>query len=327
MKAIIWSKYGGPEFLTLEDVEKPTPKDNEVLIKVHSATVTAGDCEIRSLSFAPFFRLAFRILFGFFKPRNVILGQELSGVIESIGKDVTSFKIGDPVFATTGLKFGAYAEYICLKEKRSEGVLLTIPNNMDLEAAACVPFGGLEALHFIRQAQLKKGQSLLIIGAGGSIGSKAIQIAKDIGAEITAIDSKEKLSFLKTVGADHVIDYKEENFAKSGLKYDVIFDVVGKNRLKDCLNSLTEYGHYVLSNPKLSSMFKYKRANNRSHQTVYAGTTVQKNEDLLYLKTLIEAGKLTSYIDKSYPLKDITAAHQYVEAGHKKGNLVLRVSE
>jgi NADPH:quinone reductase-like Zn-dependent oxidoreductase len=331
MKAIIWTKYGPPDVLQLKEVEKPTPKDNEVLIKIHVATVTMGDCEIRNLKFSGLLRYLMRIYFGLRKPRKItILGQELAGEIEAVGNDVKLFKKGDQVFATTGFHFGAYAEYICLPEESKDGVVALKPDNMTYEEAAVVPIGGIEALHFLRKADIQKGQTILISGASGSIGTVAIQLAKYYGAEVTGVGNPKSLNVMKSLGADKVIDYTKEDFTESGETYDVIFDVIGKSPFSSCVNSLNERGTYLLANPKISLINREKRASKKSDKKYISGNmdnTSERTEQLNFLKELIEAGKITSVIDRRYSLEKIVEAHNYVETGMKTGNVVIILEE
>ena len=328
MKAIVWTAYGQPEVLQLEEVEKPTPKANEVLIRIHATTVTAGDCEARNLKFPILFRLLMQMYVGLRKPKRItILGQELAGEIEAIGKDVKRFKAGDQVFGTTGLGFGAYAEYICLPEKSAMGVLATKPANMTYAEAAAVPTGGLEALHFMRKGNIQRGEKVLIIGAGGSIGSFAVQLARHFGAEVTGVDSSGKLNMLRTIGADHVIDYTQEEITKHAETYDVIFDVMGKSSFSGSLRSLKQNGRYLLGNAGLLHMVRGQWTSIRSSKKVLIGAANQKNEDLLFLKALIETGQLISVIDRRYPLEQIAEGHRYVDTGQKKGNVVITISQ
>jgi len=327
MKAIVCTKYGPPEVLQLKEVEKPTPKDNEVLIRVYATTVTAGDCELRSLKFPPHFQLLMRIGFGFRGPRKKILGQELAGEIEAVGKDVKRFRQGDQVFAHAGLGMGAYAEYKCPPEepKGRDGLLAIKPANMTYEEAAAVPTGGLEALHYLRKGNIQSGQKVLVHGAGGSIGTFAIQIAKYFGAEVTGVDSTGKLDIMRSIGADQVIDYTQEDFTESGETYDVIFDVVGKSSFSRSVRSLKENGRYLIANPGLSQMVRGLWTSMIGSKKVIGGGTDYKTDQLIFLKELIEAGKINSVIDRSYPLEQIAEAHRYVEKGHKKGNVVITV--
>lgn len=328
MKAIVWTAYGPPEVLQLKEVKKPTPRANEVLIRIHATTVTAGDCEARNLKFPILFRLLMQMYVGLRNPKRItILGQELAGEIEAIGKDVKRFKVGDQVFGTTGLGFGAYAEYICLPEKSAMGVLATKPANMTYAEAAAVPTGGLEALHFIRKGTIQRGEKVLIIGAGGSIGSFAVQLAKYFGAEVTGVDSSGKLNMLRTIGADHVIDYTQEEITKHAEIYDVIFDVMGKSSFSGSLRSLKQNGRYLLGNAGLSQMARGRWTSIRSSKKVLIGAATQKNEDLLFLKALIETGKIKSVIDRRYPLEQIAEGHRYVDTGQKKGNVVITISQ
>jgi NADPH:quinone reductase-like Zn-dependent oxidoreductase len=331
MKAIVWTKYGSPDVLQLKEVEKPTPKEDEVLIRIYATTVTAGDCEARSLKFPLLLGLPVRMYVGLRKPERItILGQELAGEIEAVGKDVKLFKEGDQIFAATGFGFGAYAEYKCLPEEPQMGVLATKPANMTYEEAAAVPVGGLEALHFLRKGNIQSGQKVLINGAGGSIGTFGIQLAKYFGAEVTGVDSTGKLDMLCSIGADQVIDYTQEDFTKSGQTYDVIFDVVGKSSFSGSMRSLKQNGRYLLANPRLSKMVRGLWTSTTSSlsavqagKKVISGTASYKTEDLIYLKELIEAGKIKTVIDRRYPLEQVAEAHRYVETGHKKGNVVI----
>ncbi|MHA2251773.1 MAG: NAD(P)-dependent alcohol dehydrogenase [Candidatus Kariarchaeaceae archaeon] len=328
MKAIVWTKYGPPEVLQLKEVEKPTPKDNELLIKIHATTVFAGDCELRSLKLPILFKLPLRMFMGLRRPRgNKILGQEFAGEIEAVGKDVKLFKKGDPVFAATGFGMGGYAQYICFPEdpRSIDGVLTTKPTNMTFEEVVSVSVGGLNALHFLRKANIQSGQKVLINGAGGSIGTIAIQLAKYHGAEVTAVDHTEKLNMLSSIGADHVIDYIKEDFTKRGEIYDVIFDVVGKSSYSGSLKSLKKNGYYLLANPRMSQMVRRLWTVVTSSKNVIGGTVTYHTRDLDFLKELIEAGRLTSVIDRRYPLEEMVEAHRYVDTGQKKGNVVITV--
>src|SRR3989441_1063976 len=322
MKAAVCTRYGPPEVLQLKELEKPTPKDNEVLVRVYAATVTAGDCELRSLNLPLLWQLFVRIGFGFRAPRKKILGQELAGEIESAGKNVRLFRKGDQVFAFTGLRLGAYAEYNCLPEN---GLVAIKPANMSFEEAAAVPVGGLHALSLLRRGNIQSGQKALIIGAGGTVGTIAVQLAKSFGAEVTGVDSTGKLDMLRSIGADKVIDYTKVDLTKSGEMYDVIFDVVGKSSFSGCMRSLKEKGFYLLGNPGLSQLVRGLWTSMRSSKKVMGGPVSYGSEDLIFLKELIEAGKLRSAIDRRYPLEQIAEAHRYVDTGQKKGNVVITV--
>ena len=273
-------------------------------------------------------RFLARIGFGFRGPRKKILGQELAGKIESVGKDVKHFRKGDKVFAHAGFGMGAYAEYKCMPEKPKgmSGLLAIKPVNMTYEEAATVPTGGLEALHYLRKANIQKGQKVLINGAGGSIGTVGIQLAKYFGAEVTAVDSTMKLDMLSSIGADHAIDYTKEDFTKIGKTYDVIFDVVGKSSFSGCIKSLNENGFYLIANPSRSYKVQGRRISRRSNKKVIVGGADHKIENLIFLKELIEKGRIKSVIDKRYTLEQIVEAHRYVEKGHKKGNVVITVT-
>ena len=324
MRAIIWTNYGPPDVLQLKEVEKPTPKDNEVLVKIHATTVTAGDCELRSLKFSFLLRSLMRLGFGFKRPgeKYHILGTELAGEIESVGKDVKLFKKSDQVFGSTESTLGTYAEYKCLPE---EGCLAIKPVNMTYEEAAAVPVGGLEALHHLRKGNIQSGEKVLILGASGTIGTFAIQLVKYYGAEVTGVGNHTSLELMKSLGADKVLDYTKDDFTKSGENYDVIFDVVGKSSFSDTKRLLKKKGRLILANPKLLLYIRGLWTKITSSKKVLAGIASYKTEDLIYLKELIEAGKIISAIGRRYSLEQIPEAHNYVEAGQKTGNIVIKV--
>ena len=320
MKAIVYTKYGPPDVLQLQEVEEPTPKDNEVLIRIYATTVTAGDCENRRLEVPILIWLPIRIYMGLRKPKRPILGLELAGEIEAVGKDVKQFRKGDQVFASTGMRFGAYAEYICLPSTYAMAIK---PANMTYEEVATVPTGGLLALHFLRKGNIQSGEKVLINGAAGSIGTFAVQLAKYFGAEVTGVDSTGKLDMLRSIGADHVIDYTQEDFTKDDKTYDIIFDVVVKSSFSRSVRSLKQNGRYLLGIPELSRMVRGRWLSMTSSKKVVAGLVGYRTEDLIFLKELIEAGKLRSVIDRRYLLEQIPEAHRYVDKGHKKGNVAI----
>ena len=322
MKAIVYAKYGPPDVLELKEVEKPTPKDNEVLIRIYAATVTAGDCEIRSFKFPTLFWLPLRILFGLIKPRRNILGQELAGEIEAVGKDVKLFSKGDQVFAPTQMNMGAYAEYVCLPSTYAMAIK---PANMTYEEAAGVPTGGLNALHYLRKGNIQSGEKILIVGAAGNFGTYAVELAKYFGAEVTGVDSTEKLDMLRTIGADHVIDYTQEDFTKNGETYDVIFDVVCKTPFSRSMRSLKQNGRYVMAIPRLLPMVRGLWTSMTSSKSVIFKFASYKSEDLIFLKELVEAGKIKPVIDRRYRLEQTAEAHRYVETGQKTGSVVINV--
>jgi NADPH:quinone reductase-like Zn-dependent oxidoreductase len=315
MKAIICTKYGAPEVLKLEEVEKPIPKDNEVLIKVCAAAPTISDCYVRSGKVSFWLWIPMRIYVGFLRPRHSVLGFDLAGEIEDIGKKVKKFKKGDQIFAFSGKSFGAYAEYNCLPEDGlcfpKDCIMSLKPSNITYEEAAAVPSRGILALHFLKKWNIQKGQKILIIGASGGIGTFAIQIAKYFGADVTGVCSTANLDMVKTIGADKVIDYTKEDYLKSREKYDFILDAtpfkkdLRKSLKLNCKNALTQNGQY---------------------KSVDNGTPKSKVEDLDFLKGIVEKGKMKMVIDKVFTLEQLPEAHRYIEQGHKKGNVIVKIN-
>jgi NADPH:quinone reductase and related Zn-dependent oxidoreductases len=302
MKAALCTKYGPPNVVKITEIEKPVPKDNEVLIRIYATTVASGDCRVRGRDFPKPLGLIMRLILGIRGPRRSVLGTELSGEIEAVGKNVDTFRPGDAVFAMTGMKFGAHAEYIVLPKN---GKIISKPKNATYEQAAAITFGGTSAMHFLRKGRIQKGQRVLIYGASGAVGTYAVQLAKYFGAEVTGVCSTENVPLIKTLGADHTVDYKKEDFRNQEQRYDIIFDAVGKIKKRSCKNALTANGKFV---------------------TVASGPAAELMEDLILLKELIESNKIEPVIDRVYDLEQIVEAYEYVETGRKKGNVVIKIS-
>lgn len=326
MKAIVYTEYGPPDVLKLQEIEKPVPKDDEVLIRVHASTVNAGDANMRGFVFVPpGFGLLARLMFGVSKPRIPILGTELAGEVEAVGKDVTLFKVGDPVFGIGSDRMGAYAEYACRPER---GALAIKPVNLTYEEAAAIPFGAGAALYFLRDAaKVKAGQKVLINGASGSVGTYSVQLAKHYGAEVTGVCSTAKAELVRSLGADHVIDYTKEDFRHNGQTYDVIVDiVVGKVSFAACKGSLTEKGLYLAVAGGPREMLQMVWTSLSGGRKVLAGTPGENRDNMETMKKLAEAGVLKPVIDRRFPLEQTAEAHRYVDQGHKKGNVVITVA-
>lgn len=332
MKAIIYTEYGPPEVLQLKEVERPAPRDDEILISIHAGSVNIGDIwarnfrEITPSRFTmPFpLWLPARMYFGVKRPRINILGSEFAGEIEEVGKDVKRFRKGDQVFGYRGQSMGANAEYLCMPE---DGLVAIKPANMTYEEAASVPYGALTALSLLRKVNIQHGQKVLINGASGSIGSAAVQLARYFGAEVTGVCGTPRLEFVKALGADKVIDYTREDFTKNGETYDLIFDILGKSSFSSCRDSLKRNGIYLLASFKMKQLFQMLWTSRNDGKKVICALSSEKPEDLILIKELAEAGKIKSIIDKCFPLEGAAEAHRYVEEGHKKGNVVLTIGD
>ena len=322
MKAIVYEKYGAPDVLQIKEIEKPVPKDNEVLIKIFATTVSAVDSIFRKGD--SFFA---RMATGITKPKNKILGTEFSGVVESIGKDVKTFNPGDKVLGDSSKKSSTHAEYVCLSEDEP---IISIPPNLSFEEAASIPYGTLTALPFLRDnGKIKAGQKVLVIGASGAVGTYAVQFAKHFGADVTGVCSTANTELVKSLGADKVIDYTKEDFSKTGEMYDIIFDTVGKSSFNQCKNFLSENGIYLTTYIGVQILIQMLLTSKAKKKAVIAFTGMRSNrdraKDLLYIKELIEAGKIKPVIDKYYSFDQFIEAHTYVDSGHKKGNVVISV--
>ena len=325
MKAITYSSYGPPDVLQLKEVEKPVAKDDEVLIRIHAVEATKSDCEMRSFRFSvKWFWLPLRIAFGVRKPRRQILGGYFSGEVESFGKDVTRFSTGDQVFGTAGLRLGAYGEYVALPASYT---IVAKPGNMSFADAAAVPLGGLNALHFMRLARIQAGDTVLINGAGGSIGAHAVQIAKSMNAEITVVDSAIKEDMLRGMGADHFVDYVKESFATMGRTYDVIFDMVPGSSYGACIKALNPNGRYLSGNPRLSVMLRSVFTTRFSKKTAKFAFAGETKAELRTLREMIEVGKIKSIVDRVYPMEQAADAHGRVETEQRLGAIVIAIGD
>jgi NADPH:quinone reductase-like Zn-dependent oxidoreductase len=331
MKAIVYTEYGTPDVLHLKEVEKPSPKDNEVLIKIHAVSVNYGDLIARNyknvspqeFNMPILFWMIARFTFGLNKPKKTILGNAFAGEIETVGKDVKLFKKGDAVFACTEQEMGAYAEYLCMPEN---GVLAAKPSNMTYEAASTIPYGATMALNLLKKANIQRGQRVLVLGASGGIGSAAVQLAKHYyGAEVTGVCNTEGVAYVTHLGADKVIDYKKQDFTNSGETYDLIFDILGKGSFSKVKASLKEKGIYLSVSFKMKKLFQMLWTSIMGGKKVICSLAVPKQEDLIFIKDLIENGKMTTVIDKTFPLEKTSEAHRYIEIGEKKGHVVITV--
>ena len=323
MRAMVFREYGPPEVLRLEDVEKPTPKDDEALVRIRAATVTAGDCELRAFRFPLWVAIPLRLFMGLRRPKRMnILGQELAGEVEAVGRNVTRFKAGDRGFAATSLGLAAHAEYRCIRES---GPIARMPESASFEEAAALPTGGQNALHFCRKARIAQGERVLVNGAAGTIGLYLVQLAKLSGAEVTAVDRSAKLDTLRRMGADRVLDSDAEDFTRSGDTYDVIFDLVLKSAFSRGLRSLGETGRYVIVNPLVNRMLRGLWVSCTTKKKVYFALAGESSEDLNTLRELVEAGSLKAVVDRVFPLEQAAEAHRYVESGRKVGNVALRI--
>ena len=321
MKAIVCTAYGPPDVLQLVTLDNPVAGDDDVIVKVHAATVTMGDCELRNLTLPTWTRIPMRIFMGYRKPRKFTPGMEFSGVVETVGKHVSAFKKGDAVFGSSGIKMGANAEYVKVKTK----ALAPKPAAVSFSEAATIIVGGINALHFLRKANLHEGQKVLVIGAGGSIGSYAVMFAKFFGAHVTGVDHPNKLDKIKSMGADNVVDYTREDFAKQEMKYDVIFDVVYSSSFSKCMHALKDDGCYLMANTNPTRMIKGAWLSRRTKKRVVFALAEENLADMNYIASLIATGKIKPFIDKHFPLAETPAAHRYVEEGRKTGNVIIDV--
>jgi len=324
MKAIVYERYGGPDVLQLKEVAKPAPKDNEVLIKIHATTVTSGDWRVRSLDVPAGFGLLSRLFLGISRPRQPILGTELAGVIESVGKDVTKFKVGDQVFAFSGAGMGCHAEYKCMSQ---DGPIALKPANLTYDEAAALSFGGTTALNFFKRGKLQRGETVLVNGASGGVGTAAVQLAKHFGAIVTGVCSSANVELVKSLGATHVIDYTKKDFTKNGENYDIIVDTVGTAPFSRSKGSLKDGGRLLLVLGTLSDLLQIPWVSMTSNKKVIGGPAAERAEDLRFLAELAEGGEFKPVIDRRYPLEQIAEAHRHVDTGRKKGNVIITLQE
>lgn len=320
MKAIVYERYGPPDVLELKEIAKPTPKDNEVLIRTYATTVTSGDCRVRSLHMPVGFGLIARLLLGVSRPRQPILGSELAGKVESVGKDVNKFKVGDEVFAFTGARLGCHAEYKCMPE---DGAVVLKPASLTFDEAAAISSGGTTALDFFRRAELQSGEKVAVNGASGGVGTAAVQLAKHFGADVTGVCSTANIELVRSLGANRVIDYTKQDFTENGETYDVIVDTAGTAPFSRSKASLKERGRLLLVLSGLPDMLQMPWVSMTSSKKVIAGPAAWRAEDLRFLAKLAEAGEFRPVIDRRYPFEQIAEAHSYVDTGRKKGNVII----
>ena len=332
MQAIVYEEFGPPDVLHLAEVEQPTPKDNEIFIKVHASPVGYGDITARNFRNLPLrafnmplpLWLPTRLVFGLNKPRKPILGSEFAGEVEAVGRAVTRFQPGDAVFGYSGTSFGAYAEYLCMAE---DGTVAHKPANMTMDEAATVPYGTIMAYSLLQNGNIQPGHKVLVNGASGGIGSYALQLAKHYGAEVTGVCSTPRVDFVKTLGANHVIDYTQEDFTQRGETYDLIFDVLGKTSFARGRRALTPNGRYLYASFKMKQLFQMLWTKFFSRQKVICALASEKQENLVHIKELVEAGAITTVIDRRYPMDQAAEAHRYVESGQKRGHVIITLAE
>ncbi|MCB0036667.1 MAG: NAD(P)-dependent alcohol dehydrogenase [Anaerolineales bacterium] len=332
MKAIVYTEYGPPEVLKLQEVAQPIPQDDEILVKNYATTINFGDLIARDFKRVtprefnmPFLFLVFaRLSFGLNKPKNQILGSEFAGEVAAIGKNVTHFKVGDAVFGYNGQNMQANAEYLCIA---ANGPVTLKPSNLSYEEAAALPYGTITALNLLRKADIQPGQKVLINGASGSIGSAAVQLAKHYGAEVTGVCGTPRLAFVKALGADKVIDYTKEDFTQNGERYDLIFDILGRSSFAKCKKSLNPHGRYLLASFKSKQLIQMLWTSLVGDKKVICALSNENGDELPQIKALVEAGKITAHIDKCFPLEKTAEAHRYVEQGHKQGHIIIRITQ